>query len=169
MKFSTAIRQTTRKRLERLGKADIVIGVPCFNNEGTIAHVIKTVEKGLANYYPKKHCVVIVSDGGSVDDTREESEELEKSPWIERIVSIYRGTPGKGSAVREIFEAANLLRSEVCVIFDSDLRSITAGWVQRMVDGIIEDSYDFIAPYYTRYKYDGTITNNIVYHLTRAL
>lgn len=38
-----------------------------------------------------------------------------------------------------------------------------------MTDAIINDSYDFIAPYYTRYKYDGTITNNIVYNLTRAL
>lgn len=169
MKFSTAIRQPTRKRLERLGKADIVIGMPCFNNEGTIAHVIQTVEKGLALHYPTKRCVVIIADGGSVDDTREESEQLENSPWIERIISIYRGIPGKGTAVREIFEAASVLRSEVCVLFDSDIRSITTGWVQRMVDGILEDSYDFITPYYTRYKYDGTITNNIVYHLTRAL
>jgi glycosyltransferase involved in cell wall biosynthesis len=169
MKFSTAIRQPTRKRLERLGKADIVIGIPCFNNEATITHVIQTVEKGLALHYAKKHCVVIVADGGSVDDTREESEELEKSPWIERVVSIYRGIPGKGSAVRQIFEAASLLRSEACVLFDSDLRSINAGWVQRMVGGILDDSYDFIAPFYTRYKYDGTITNNIVYNLTRAL
>jgi glycosyltransferase involved in cell wall biosynthesis len=169
MKFSTAIRQPTRKRLERLGKADIVVGIPCFNSEPTIAHVIQTVEKGLALHYPNKHCVVIVADGGSVDDTREESEDLEKSPWIERVISIYRGVPGKGSAVREIFEAASMLRSDVCVLFDSDIRSITTGWVQRMVDGVLNDSYDFIAPYYTRYKYDGTITNNIVYNLTRAL
>jgi glycosyltransferase involved in cell wall biosynthesis len=169
MKFSTAIRQPTRKRLERLGKADIVIGIPCFNNETTIAHVIQTIEKGLALHYPTKHCVVIVADGGSVDDSREESEELESSPWIERIVSIYRGVPGKGSAVREIFEATSILRADACVMFDSDIRSITAGWVQRMVDGILNDSYDFITPYYMRYKYDGTITNNIVYNLTRAL
>jgi len=169
MKFSTAIRQPTRKRLERLGKADIVVGIPCFNSEATITHVIQTVEKGLTLHYPTKRCVVIVADGGSVDDTREESEELEKSPWIERIVSIYRGVPGKGSAVRAIFEGASVLRSDVCVLFDSDLRSINAGWVQRMVGGILDDSYDFIAPYYTRYKYDGTITNNIVYNLTRAL
>jgi glucosylglycerate synthase len=169
MKFSTAIRQPTRKRLERLGKADIVVGIPCFNNEATISHVIQTVEKGLSLHYPTKRCVVIVADGGSVDDSREESDELEKSPWIERIVSIYRGIPGKGSAVREIFEGASLLRSDVCVLFDSDIRSITTGWVQRMVDGVLQDSYDFIAPYYTRYKYDGTITNNIVYNLTRSL
>ena len=169
MKFSTAIRQPTRRRLERLGNADILIGVPCFNNETTIAHVIKTVEHGMALHYPNWRCVVMIADGGSVDDTREEGEELEPSPWIERIISIYRGIPGKGSAVRAIFEAANLLQAKVCVLFDSDLRSITPDWVKCMVDAVINDSYDFIAPYYIRYKYDGTITNNIVYNLTRAV
>jgi len=71
MKFSTAIRQPTRKRLKCLGKADIVVGIPCFNNEGTIAQVIQTVEKGLALHYPTKRCEVIIADSGSVDDTRE--------------------------------------------------------------------------------------------------
>lgn len=169
MKFSTALRQSTRRRLERLENADIVVGIPSFNSESTVAHVIKTIEAGLAMYYPDRRCVVVIADGGSVDDTREESDELENSPWIERITCIYRGLPGKGSAVRAIFEAANLLKAKVCILFDSDLRSITPEWIQHMADAILKDSIDFVAPYYTRYKYDGTITNNIVYNLTRAL
>jgi glycosyltransferase involved in cell wall biosynthesis len=111
----------------------------------------------------------MIADGGSVDDTREEGDGLEDSPWIERIICIYRGLPGKGSAVRAIFEAASLLEAKVCILFDSDLQSITPDWVKCLVDAILHDSCDFIAPYYTRYKYDGTITNNIVYNLTRAL
>ena len=169
MRFSTALRQPTRRHLGRLGKADIVIGIPCFNNEETIAHVIKTVEEGLHLNYPEAKCVVIIADGGSVDDTREESEELQDSPWIERIITIYRGLPGKGSALRAIFEATALLEAKVCVLYDSDLRSITPEWVKSMVDAIFKDGVDFVTPYYTRYKYDGTITNNIVYNLTRAL
>jgi hypothetical protein len=34
---------------------------------------------------------------------------------------------------------------------------------------VLENGYDFVAPVYLRHKYDGTITNNIVYSLTRAL
>jgi glycosyltransferase involved in cell wall biosynthesis len=169
MKFSTALRQPTRRRLERLGEADIVVGIPCFNNDATLSHVIRTVEEGLHLNYPEKRCVVIVADGGSVDDSREEGDELEASPWIERIISIYRGLPGKGSAVRAIFEAAYLLEAKVCLLFDSDLQSITPDWVKHMADAVLSDGVDFVAPYYTRYKYDGTITNNIVYNLTRAL
>ena len=169
MKFSTALRQSTRRRLERLENADIVIGIPCFNNDATLTHVIKTVENGLSLHYPNHRCVVFIADGGSVDDSREEGEDIERSPWIERIISIYRGIPGKGTAVRAIFEGASLLGAKVTLLFDSDLRSITPDWVKNMVDAILNDGVDFIAPYYTRYKYDGTITNNIVYNLTRAL
>jgi glycosyltransferase involved in cell wall biosynthesis len=169
MRFSTAIRQPVRRRLEGLGSTDIIIGIPCFNNENTISHVIKTVESGLQIHYPNIKSVLFVADGGSVDDTREVSDEIENGAWIERIISIYRGLPGKGTAVRAIFEAAHLLEAKACVLFDSDLRSITPDWIKNMVDPVLKDGYDFVAPYYTRYKYDGTITNNIVYNLTRAL
>ena len=169
MRFSTALRQPVRRQLELLEKADIIVGIPCFNNETTISHVIRKVEEGLHLSYPDRRCVVFIADGGSVDDTREESESIATSPWIERIITIYRGVPGKGTALRAIFEAAVLLDAKVCVLFDSDLRSITADWVKSMVDAILIDGIDFVAPYYTRYKYDGTITNNIVYNLTRSL
>ena len=33
----------------------------------------------------------------------------------------------------------------------------------------MEEGYDYVAPYYLRHKYDGTITNSLAYPLTRAL
>jgi hypothetical protein len=52
---------------------------------------------------------------------------------------------------------------------DSDLRSITADWIKYLLAPVLEKEYQFVAPVYMRHKYDGTITNNIVYNLTRAL
>jgi hypothetical protein len=52
---------------------------------------------------------------------------------------------------------------------DSDLRSITSDWVKYLLEPVIEGDYQYVSPVYSRYKYDGTITNNIVYNLTRAL
>ena len=34
---------------------------------------------------------------------------------------------------------------------------------------VFEQGFDYVAPYYLRHKYDGTITNSIVYPLTRTL
>ncbi len=169
MGYDTALRAYTAKRIEEIDRADILVGIPCYNNQGTIDHVIQMVTHGLFNYYKDLRSVIMVADGGSTDDTREVSKEFQIKPWQEKIVSIYRGPAGKGSAFRSIFEAAKRLKVKVCMVVDSDLRSITSDWVKYLLEPILEMDYQYVSPLYSRYKYDGTITNNIVYNLTRAL
>jgi len=127
------------------------------------------VTHGLATHYKDRRSVIFVADGGSTDDTREAAKEFEIKPWQEKVVSIYRGPGGKGTALRSLFEAAARLKIKACVMVDSDLRSITPDWVKYLIDPVLENGYQFVAPVYVRHKYDGTITNNIVYNLTRAL
>lgn len=169
MAYTTSLRGYTLKRLEEIGQADIIVGIPCFNNEKTIAHVIQMVTHGLDRYYRNYRNVIFIADGGSTDDTREEAKEFQIKPWQEKIVSIYRGIGGKGSALRSVFEAACKLKVKACAVVDADLRSITSDWVFNLLDPVLEKGYDFVAPVYLRHKYDATITNNIVYNLTRAL
>jgi len=169
MNYNTALRGYTSKRIEEIETADILMGVPCYNNEKTISHVIQMVTHGLAKHYKNKRSVIIVADGGSTDDSREVARDFEIKPWQEKIVSIYRGPAGKGTALRSVFEAANRLKVKVCAMVDSDLRSITADWVKYLLDPVLENGYQYVSPVYVRHKYDGTITNNIVYNLTRAL
>jgi len=169
MNYNTALRGYTSKRIEEIESADILVGIPCYNNEKTIEHVIQMVTHGLATHYKDKRSVILIADGGSTDDTREAAKEFQIKPWQEKIVSIYRGPGGKGTALRSLFEAAARLKIRVCAMVDSDLRSITPDWVKYLIDPVLEQGYQFVAPVYLRHKYDGTITNNIVYNLTRAL
>jgi glycosyltransferase involved in cell wall biosynthesis len=169
MVYDTALRGYTSKRLEEIETADILVGIPCYNNDKTIAHVIQMVTHGLAKHYKGQRGVIFVADGGYTDDTRETARDFQIKPWQEKIVSIYRGPAGKGTALRSLFEAAARLKVKVCAMVDSDLRSITADWVKYLLDPALEKGYQFVAPVYVRHKYDGTITNNIVYNLTRAL
>ncbi len=169
MHYDTAMRAYTSKRIEEIQSADILVGIPCYNNERTIAHVIQMVTHGLAKHYRDCRCVIFVADGGSTDDTREEAKDFQIKPWQEKLVSIYRGPGGKGTALRSVFEAAERLRVRACAVVDSDLKSITSDWVKYLLDPVLEREYQFVAPVYLRHKYDGTITNNIVYNLTRAL
>ena len=169
MHYDTALRGYTSKRIEEIESADILMGIPCYNNERTIAHVIQMVTHGLAKYYNDKRCVILIADGGSTDDTREVAKEFQIKPWQEKIVSIYRGAGGKGTALRSVFEAVSRLKVRACAVVDSDLRSITSKWVQHLLDPILNRDFQFVSPVYIRHKYDGTITNNIVYNITRAL
>ena len=169
MHYDTALRGYTSKRIEEIESADILMGIPCYNNEKTIAHVIQMVTHGLAKHYKDQRSVIFVADGGSTDDTREVAREFQIKPWQEKVVSIYRGPGGKGTALRSVFEAANRLKVGACAVVDSDLRSITSDWVQYLLDPVLSRDYQFVSPVYLRHKYDGTITNNIVYNITRAL
>ena len=169
MHYDTSLRGYTSKRIEEIESADILMGIPCYNNERTIAHVIRMVTHGLAKHYKDQRSVIFVADGGSTDDTREVAREFQIKPWQEKVVSIYRGPGGKGTALRSVFEAANRLKVGACAVVDSDLRSITSDWVQYLLDPVLSRDYQFVSPVYLRHKYDGTITNSIVYNITRAL
>lgn len=169
MKFESALRDEAKSRIELIDKADLVVGIPSFNNQTTIPHVIEQVSTGLSTFFPGKKSLIILSDGGSVDDSREEAENVAVHPGQEKMVTIYRGVPGKGSAIRAILEVAEFLNAEACVVVDSDLRSICPEWIWNLLSPVINEGYQYVTPYYKRYKFDGTITNNIVYNMTRAL
>lgn len=169
MRYLTALRSDLTKRLEKIENVDILVGVPSYNVENTIENVIKQIGKGLASHWKGLKSLILVSDGGSVDDTREIANKAEVPPFIEKTVTIYRGLPGKGSAVRAILEASEMLNAKATLMIDSDLYSIGPDWMLNLISPIIKDDYDYIAPYYRRYKYDATITNNIAYMLIRSL
>ena len=52
-----------------LDEVDVLVGIPSFNNERTIGHVVRAVVAGLAKYFPAR-AVLVNSDGGSTDRTR---------------------------------------------------------------------------------------------------
>ena len=172
--------QSIRKELEEAKEADILIGIPSYNNSRTIGHVVRAVMAGLAKYFPRAKAVLVNSDGGSTDGTQEEVKKVQIEDFktiltshpvypIQKIVTPYHGIPGKGSAFRTIFEAAKSVNAKACAVVDSDLRSITPEWIELLIRPIYEEGFDYVVPLYARHRFDGTITNSIVYPLTRAL
>lgn len=161
-------------------EADIVVGIPSYNNARTIGHVVRAVHAGLSKHFPQFTSVIVNSDGGSRDGTQDAMLStrtddahvlLLSTPMspVHRLSLPYHGIAGKGSAFRLIFQIAQKLGAKACAVVDSDLRSITPEWIDLLVRPVLHAGYDFVAPYYHRHKYDGTITNSIVYPLTRTL
>ena len=158
-----------------------MVGIPSFGNAETIGYVVRAATAGMVQYFPDLKPVLVNSDGGSPDDTPHVAVSTESPDYIEKVILVsprhrlqrisftYQGISGKGSAVRALFEVARELKVKAFVMVDSDLRSIVPEWIELLCGPILKGGYDFVAPMYARYKYDGTITNNIAYPLTRAL
>jgi hypothetical protein len=114
-RFNTSLRFEAQKGLEPIESVDIVVGIPCFNNEATVGFVIEAAAQGIAEFFPGCRGLALVSDGGSTDDTREAALNAKMAPGIERVVTVYRGPGGKGSALRAIFEAVVNVEARACV------------------------------------------------------
>jgi glucosylglycerate synthase len=173
-----------RDEIARLGHADIMVGIPSFKNAATIGYVVRAAQAGLVQYFPDLRPVVVNSDAGSPDGTGRVVVETEPPDYVEQILLVrptnklsrvsltypeIDGVGGKGAALRTIFEIADALKVQALVVVDSDLRSIIPEWIELLAGPIIKGGYDYVAPLYARYKYDGTITNTVTYPLTRAL
>jgi glucosylglycerate synthase len=177
---TAAFRAEVHEQLERIGQADIIVGIPSFNNAKTIGHVVRAVQAGLAKYFPDNKAVIVNSDGGSSDGTMDVVRNTSIDDFsaillhhrmepVSKIAFPYSGIPGKGSAFRTIFEIAEAMDIKACAVVDSDLRSITPEWIELLVKPVLIGGFDYVSPLYHRHKFDGTITNSIVYPLTRAL
>jgi len=169
MSYQTALREDAQKRIEEIGQADILVGIPSYKNASTIGHVVHTAAEGMVRHFPQMKPVLVNSDGGSPDGTRQVVLDTPVPNGVEKIVTVYQGVSGKGSSFRTIFEIAKALGVKACVVVDSDLRSITPKWIELLAGPIVKEGYGYVTPFYIRHKYDGTITNNICYPMTRML
>ena len=174
-----AIDQSIDEVVAATGGADVVVGIPSFNNGKTIGHVASTAVHGLSTYFAARPALVLNSDGGSADgtstamraaaDSARDSIDESHRRWIRVETMRYRGPSGKGSAFRDIFEVANRVNAQAVVVLDADLRSVSPEWIHRLASPIVSGEFDFVTPLYKRHKFDGTITNNIIYPMTNAL
>ena len=167
--MTSALDEQARAGLDAVGGADLLVGIPSYNNATTIGYVVETAAEGLARHFPGQRGVVFNSDGSSTDGTPDAVRGARVPETVRAMSFPYVGPSGKGSAFRAIFEAAASLGARACVVLDSDLRSVTPAWVDLLARPIVAGDADYVTPLYTRHKYDGTITNNLAYPLTRAL
>jgi hypothetical protein len=123
-----------RDEISRLGRADIMVGIPSFKNAATIGYVVRAAQAGLVQYFPDLKPVVVNSDAGSPDGTQRVVVDTEPPDYIEQILLVrptnkldrvsltypeIDGTGGKGAALRTIFEIAAALEVQALVVVDS--------------------------------------------------
>jgi glucosylglycerate synthase len=168
------------RELTAVGEVDILVGVPTFNNCGTIAQVVNAVQIGLVKYFPRERAALINPDGGSRDGTPE----IVKNSSIRDFRSLLSTTPlrtthrittpcrlnnGTGGALRIILAAADLLRAKACAIVSPDLESLAPEWIDGLVRPIYKEKFDLVTPIYHRHKFDGLLIRNVIAPMIRAL
>lgn len=167
------------RQLTAVGEVDVLVGIPTFNNKDTIERVVRAVQIGLTKYFHRDRCVLINPDGGSSDGTPEIFKNASVSDFeimltsnplrtFHRVSAPYHGIPGKETALRTLFVAADLLRAKACAILSPTSLSVTPEWVESLVRPAYREGFDFVAPLYQRQKFDGLLLKSLLSPVVRA-
>ncbi len=145
--------------------SEIVFGICTKNCEKTIENVIRKVDEGLSEFYPKRKSLIVVSDL-SDDSTRDV---VKRTPTKKHLCFTKQfGGPGKGNGIRTVFMIAEKAGARMVALVDGDLTSISKEWVKSLVEPI-DQGFDLAVPYYERFKYDSVITNHLIYPFVASM
>lgn len=168
------------RQLMAVGEVDILVGVTTYNDAATIQGVLQAIQSAFVTYFPRQRTALIAADSGSRDGTLHllgaavagdvrpmvAAGALRSMP---HIVVPYHGVPGRGTALRTIFAAAELSRAKACAVVGGDAAGLTPEWIERLVRPAFRDGYDFVAPLYRRHPLDGLLLRNLLYPVMRGL
>ena len=109
---------------------EITVGIPAFNEEKNIIHIIEKLQKKADN--------IIVCDDGSTDKTGEIAKKMGA------IVITHERNLGYGAAIRSLFLKARELKADMLVTLDSDgqhriedLLPVTKPIIEKKADMVI--------------------------------
>ncbi|HET7874451.1 MAG TPA: hypothetical protein VFN71_02920 [Methylomirabilota bacterium] len=166
--------EEAQAEIERIGSADLVIGVPTAGASPNLADVAAAVRAGLEAHFSGYQAVVVHVDQAPV----EESEALPAPVWGDVPVVRVRpartlgGSPvhlGRDEAVRTTLTAGCTLGARSIVVLNGEITSLTADWLRGLGSPPLKEDYGLVVPAYQGHRYEGTLTHALVVPLVRAL
>jgi hypothetical protein len=168
------------RQLINVGEVDILVGLPTHNNAKTVGAVVRAIQSGILQAFPRERAVIINADGGSRDGTPEQvtgvsiydvhpTSNLHALRTLHSISTKYAASPSSGIALRTILAAADLLRAKACIVISPESANIQSEWLSKLVRPVYRDGFDLVTPTYRRHKFEGLLMTNLLYPMIRAL
>ncbi|HUM14764.1 MAG TPA: hypothetical protein VL086_03660 [Candidatus Nitrosotalea sp.] len=161
-----------RATTERIGTADLVVGLATAGPIPALAAVATAVRTGLDTHFPGQAAAIV-----HVDQARSEATTAAVASALGdlRVVSV---GPVHGSddddldwsaAVRAVLTVGRMLGARAIVMLNADLASMTGEWLRGLSTPVVKEDYGLVLPLYRRFRYDGTLTQALVVPLMRSL
>jgi hypothetical protein len=170
------------RQLMSVGEVDLLVGILSHSSANTMRRAAHYVEKSLQQNFVRQRVAIISVEGATVEDSRSDEDSGDGQPesslyskglsslrTIHRITAGFNGTPSPGLALRTILSSADLLRAKACAVVSPATSSASPEWVANLLRPAFRDNFDFVAPLYSRHRFQGLLARNLLYPMTRAL
>jgi len=156
------------ERARQIGHADIVVGIPFYNEADTLPHVLRTAIKGLRKYYPDAKCVLVAAGSPMGEDALRSVLAMPIGEDMGLIAFILSDKllNGKGWSIRAIFEVADRLGADLALL-EADLKSrhgknglegFSPEWVRLLLEPIRNDQFDMVISRFHRHHLEAPVS-----------
>jgi hypothetical protein len=170
------------RQLMSVGEVDLLVGMSSHNSANPVSHALDAIEDSFQRNFVRQRVVIVSVGGGDKDEdgvaARGHGNLAEKGVHLPRITSLrtshrvtanFSGPPSPGIALRTILAAADLLRARACAVVSPAASNLTPDSIANLLRPVYQEKFDFVAPLYTRNKYQGLLARNLLYPMSRAL
>ena len=170
------------RQLMSVGEVDLLVGILAHSSANTMRRAAHHVEKSLQQNFVRQRVAIISVDSGTAEDSDSQehsgdglegdnaySKGLSSLRTIHRITAGFNGAPSPGLALRTILSSSDLLRAKACAVVSPATSSASPEWVANLLRPAFRDNFDFVAPLYSRHKFQGLLARNLLHPMTRAL
>ncbi len=151
----------------RSKKLDIIVGIPTYNEADSISNTVAKIDIGLSRYFPRCKALIVNMDSASPDGTSRIFLST-KTKTEKLLIPVNKQPRGKGANVLALLKLSKRLGAEYIATIDADIITITEKWIKLLLNPVIKSKADFVAPLYTRNRYEGNTTNHFCLPLLYA-
>jgi len=164
-----------------VGEVDLLVGMSSHSAANTVRQALDAIEASFQRNFVRQRVVIVNVGGGDKDEDGVVAQgpgnlaEKVRLPGITSLRTSHRVTANvsspssPGIALRTILAAADLLRARACAVVSPAASNLTPDSVANLLRPIYREKFDFVAPLYSRNKYQGLLARNLLYPMSRAL
>jgi hypothetical protein len=170
------------RQLMSVGEVDLLVGISSHNAANTISQAVHAIEQSVQQNFVRQRVVIVNVGGGDKDEEGVAAMGLgnlaEKNArlpgitslrTIHRVAASFSGPPSPGIALRTILAAADLLRARACAVVSPATSNVSLDSIANLLRPVYREKFDFVAPLYTRHKYQGLLARNLLYPMSSAV
>jgi hypothetical protein len=168
-----AISQPQLDQIERIGGADIVIGILDRDHQADGSAAVSITREALTELSKPLRAIVVCNNG-----THSATPPTSETGGDQSVVFTFSlPPPGPAetpqqtvsNAYRSVFAVGSKLGVRACGVIASQPPPTAGRWIYQLVQPVLDLGFDLVAPCYARQKMEGLLNRSVLSPLHRAL
>jgi glucosylglycerate synthase len=168
------------RQLISVGEVDLLVGISSHCNAIATSREFCAIEQSFQQYFARQRAVIVnvcggdnvegdASGSGPVDLAEKNAPCVKSLRTVHRVTADFSVPPSSGLALRTVLTAADLLRARACAMVSPGTTDLTPDRIANLLMPVLLEKFDFVAPLYTRHRFQGLLARNLLYPMSRAL